>query len=98
VLYEPPASFREPVGGASLPPIQALVDSGSGANAPVLAHLTLTQTPEEDVVKFRSSPLWQAHLNLLPQLLREVRALDSFAPSKEECRHLSCRSTLLLSL
>jgi pimeloyl-ACP methyl ester carboxylesterase len=96
IIYEPPASFDYPVGGDALPQIHSLLDAGDGDEALRMAHIKLTRTPAGEIDAFRESPLWGAHLALLPTLLREVDALDGFAPSAEDLAAIRAETVLLL--
>ncbi|QIB64904.1 alpha/beta fold hydrolase [Kineobactrum salinum] len=96
VLYEPTTAVVAPVGGEKLKPVRQLFDRGETEKAQELLYTSVLRMPADNVETTRNSPAWDHHRRLLATFLREVAALDGFAPTVGECAALDARVALLL--
>lgn len=96
VLYEPTTAVAAPVGGERLRPVQDLLERGEPERSLSLLYTSVLRMPPGWVEAIRSSPTWAHHLKHLGTFLREVAALDGFAPTIEECAQLKAQVAFLL--
>lgn len=96
VLYEPTTAMAATVGGEKLGPVQKLFDQGEVENSLALLYTSVLRMAPEWVESVRESPTWDHHRKLLSTFLREVKALDAFAPTIEQCATLKAQVALLL--
>lgn len=96
VLYEPTTAMAATVGGEKMRPVQKLFDQGDVEGSLALLYTSVLRMAPEWVESIRQSPTWDHHRKLLSTFLREVNALDGFAPTIEQCATLKARVALLL--
>ncbi|MBB5708705.1 alpha/beta fold hydrolase [Sphingopyxis panaciterrulae] len=96
ILYEPTTAVAALVGGDKLAPVKALFDDGRTEEALVLLYTSVLRMPVDFVEATRGTPAWDHHHALLGSFLREVAALDGFAPTIEDCAALTAPTALLL--
>ncbi len=96
ILYEPTTAVAAQVGGVKMRPVRKLFDQGEAENSLALLYTSVLRMSAGAVETVRNSPAWNHHLQLLAAFLREVDALDGFAPTIEECAGLKAPVALLL--
>ena len=96
ILYEPTTAMAALVGGAKLGPVQKLFDQGEIDKSQELLYTSVLRIPVSEIEVFRKSPAWDHHRSHLATFLREVKALDGFAPTIEACATLKARIAFLL--
>lgn len=97
ILYEPGHAIAGPFSVEFMPPVEALLRSGHSGDALALIYAALGgKSMAEEVEELRKTPQWQMQMSLVAQVVREIHALESFAPTVEECAKLGARATLLL--
>jgi pimeloyl-ACP methyl ester carboxylesterase len=80
-----------------LAPIEALLEAGHAEDALALIYATLGgESTADEVERLRKTSHWRLQLSLVAQLMREMRSLEGFAPTVEECAKLGARVTLLV--
>ena len=96
VLYEPTTAVAALVGGAAMGPVQSLFDRGEPDQALELLYTSVLRMSADQVEDLRRTPAYAHHRGLLGSFLREVVALDTFAPTVEDCAALKAPVALLL--
>ena len=81
VLYEATTAVAAVVGGEKMQPVKRLFEQGEQAKAQELLYKSVLRMNDQIVDSFRGSPVWDHHFAHLRTFLREVDALDTFAPS-----------------
>ncbi|MFC0406791.1 alpha/beta fold hydrolase [Roseomonas elaeocarpi] len=96
VLYEAMSALPQPLGGAHLPALRALVAAGDHDAATAFALEHIVRTPPEKLALLRQTPLWPGMVALTPGFVQEAAALDTIAPTAAELAALRARPWLLL--
>lgn len=96
VLYEPTTAVAALVGGEKLGPVRDLFEQGDADASLSLLYTSVLRMPADFVEAARNSATWNHHPTHLATFLREVVALDGFAPSIEVCATLRAPVALLL--
>ncbi len=96
IMYEPTSSVNALVGGKPLIPVQELFDKGETDKALELLYTSVLRIPPDEVEAFRNSPMWEHHCRHLRTMIREIIALDGFAPTVEDCASLQTPAAYLL--
>lgn len=96
VLYEPMNSLPRIASDGHLPQLQALVAQGDLEAATVHALTHIVRMHPAQVEQMKHIPLWPAMVSTAPAFVNEAAALDTIAPSLEDCRTLKARPFMLI--
>lgn len=96
ITYEAGHSVNGPVDRGHLPKLQKLMDGKEYSEAAEFFLENISQMPEDEVAKFKASPLWPSIVELNKLAPREMGFLRTLDWTPERLSKLQCRSWLLL--
>lgn len=97
ILYEAGHSIAGTFSGKFLPEVIAYLEAGVPEKALASVYASLGGAPMADeVARLRNTARWQTQVSLMAGLVREISALETFAPTAEDCKTINASVTLLL--